>query len=105
MNLVTDANLIQQYKPTAHRLLAELEFNQGKRYAEFNSSTDRIAEYGFGGLVGGVAAKKLGLLAVMAAFFLKFAKLIAIGAIAVIAGIRQWFARKKSNVVTPPPAN
>jgi uncharacterized membrane-anchored protein len=52
-----------------------------------------------------VAAKKLGLLAVMAAFFLKFAKLTAIGAFAVIAGIRQWFSRKKSDAVNPPPAN
>jgi uncharacterized membrane-anchored protein len=105
MNLVTDAGLIQQYKPTAHRLLAELDFNQGKRYADFNSSTDRIAEYGLAALIGGVAAKKLGLLAVMTAFFLKFAKLIAIGAFAVMAGIRQWFSRKKSDAVNPPPAN
>ncbi|MGZ5119555.1 MAG: DUF2167 domain-containing protein [Burkholderiales bacterium] len=104
MNLVTEASLIQEYKPTAHRLLGELEFNQGKRYADFNSSTDRIAEYGLAALIGGVAAKTLGLLAVMGAFFLKFTKLIAIGAIAVVAGIRQWFARKKSNAPNPPPA-
>ena len=54
-------------------------FNQGARYEDFNSSTDRVAEYGLGGLVAagvGVAvAKKLGILAIL----LKFLKPILIG--------------------------
>ena len=55
-------------KPTAHNLLASLDFAAGKRYADFNSSTDKVAEYGLAALVAGVAAKKLGLLAVIAGF-------------------------------------
>lgn len=95
MNMVAGARDIEALKPTAHGLLASLEFKDGKRYADFNSSTDRVAEYGLAALVAGVAAKKLGLLAVVGAFVLKFAKVIGIAAIAGIGGFAKWFGRKK----------
>lgn len=83
MNLVTGMKEIQAEKPIAHELLASLEYNNGKRYGDFNSATDRVAEYGLAALVGGFAAKKLGLFALLAAFFLKFWKLIVIAAVAI----------------------
>ena len=49
----------------ARELLAALSFNEGKRYTDFNAATDRMAEYGLAALVGGMAAKKLGLLATL----------------------------------------
>ena len=60
------------------------------------AKTDHIAEYGLAALVGGIAAKKLGLLAVMTGFALKFAKLIAVAVIALGAGIKSLFGRKSS---------
>lgn len=78
MNLVTGMKEIQAEKPIAHQLLAALQYNDGKRYSDFNSATDHVAEYGLAALVGGFAAKKLGLFALL----LKFWKLIAIGLIA-----------------------
>ena len=78
----------------AQELLADLGYNAGKRYEDFNSSTDHIAEYGLAALVGGIAAKKLGLFAVIVAFGLKFAKVIAIGAVALGAGVIKFFRRK-----------
>jgi uncharacterized membrane-anchored protein len=45
-------------------------------------------------LVGGVAAKKLGLFAVAAAFVLKFAKIILIGLGVFGAGVINFFRRK-----------
>jgi uncharacterized membrane-anchored protein len=83
MNLVTGMKEIQAEKPIAHELLASLEYNSGKRYSDFNSATDHVAEYGLAALVGGFAAKKLGLLALLAAFFLKFWKLIVVGVVAI----------------------
>ena len=74
LNLVTSRNEIAQYRPVAGKLLAGLQYNEGKRYADFNGSTDRIAEYGLLGLIGVVAAKKLGLIALAGVFVLKFAK-------------------------------
>ncbi len=85
MNLVTGMSSIEADKPLAHRMLAALEYNPGKRYADFNSSTDRVAEFGLAALIGGVAAKKLGLFALIAAFAAKFAKLIGVAVLAFVA--------------------
>ncbi len=95
MNLITDLKDIEKDKAHASALLAALSFNDGKRYADFNASTDHMAEYGLAALVGGVAAKKLGLFAVMAAFFVKFAKVILVGAIAAVGAIGKFMGRKK----------
>ncbi len=94
MNLVTDLNAVEALKPTAKLFLSGLDFNQGKRYADFNSSTDKVAEYGLAALVAGVAAKKLGLFAIIAAFFLKFAKVIGVAVVAALGGLAKWRRKK-----------
>jgi uncharacterized membrane-anchored protein len=81
MNLVTGMSEIQAQKPVAHRALAALQYHEGKRYADFNSATDHVAEYGLAALVGGFAAKKLGLFAVIFAFLLKFWKIVALAVV------------------------
>jgi uncharacterized membrane-anchored protein len=96
MNLVTAMKSIDTDKPVAKQLLAALEFNNGKRYSDFNSSTDRVAEYGLAALVGGLAAKKLGLLAIIAAFFVKFAKALVLAAAAVAAVVAKLWKGKKA---------
>ncbi len=105
MNLVTGLNSIEAEKPSAHTLLAALEYKDGKRYTDFNASTDHIAEYGLAALIGGIAAKKLGLLALFAAFFVKFAKVILIGGIAVLGVLTKIFRGKRSaeTPAAPPP--
>lgn len=95
MNLVTEIGAIDKLKPVARNLLASLEFDAGKRYADFQEGTDKVAEYGLAALVAGVAAKKLGLLAVAAAFFAKFAKLIIGGALVAMGGLGKFLGRKK----------
>ena len=57
-----------------------------------------MAEYGLAALVAGVAAKKLGVLAMGGLFFAKFAKIIL--ALAAVAGgtIFKMFRRKPSNL-------
>ena len=76
MNLVTALNDLPAHKPAAQALLAALAFDEGKRYADFKAGTDKVAEYGLAALVVGVAAKKLGLIALGLAFAAKFAKVI-----------------------------
>ena len=101
LNLVTDLSRIEQYRPDAKQLLASLNFNDGKRYADFNSSTDKVAEYGLAALIGGIAAKKLGLFAMLGVFLLKFWKVALLAA----AGAGAVFFRKKKpkEDSTPPP--
>lgn len=89
LNLVTGLNAIAQDKPIAETLLSSLQFNNGKRYEDFNAKTDHVAEYGLAALVGGVAAKKLGLFAIVAAFAAKFFKVIAVAVIAGIGVLRK----------------
>ncbi len=95
MNLVTGLSALEADKPAAHAMLGALEFKDGKRYADFNPSTDHMAEYGLAALVVGVGAKKLGLLAVIAAFAAKFAKVGLLALAGLGYGIKRWFSGRK----------
>ena len=101
LNLITSQRNILHDQRHAQRLLAAVQFNDGKTYADFNASTDKIAAYGLAALVAGVAAKKLGLLAVAVAFIAKFAKLFIAGALALGGGLWQRL-RGKSTPPSPP---
>jgi uncharacterized membrane-anchored protein len=94
LDLITSTSKIDGQKATARNLLAAVKFNDGKRYTDYDASSDKVAAYGLAALVGGVAAKKLGLLALGAAFFAKFFKLIAIAVLGAGAAMRKFFVRK-----------
>jgi uncharacterized membrane-anchored protein len=79
LDLITAPGAIATDKADARTLLASIAFANGKTYADFNSSTDHIAEFGIAALIGGVAVKKLGLLAVAGVFLLKAWKIVLIG--------------------------
>ncbi len=96
LNLITSASVVESQKPMARTLLGQVAFIDGKRYADFDASTDKVAGYGLAALIGGVAAKKLGLFALLAAFFAKSFKLIIFGAIAGATALKSYFTRKKS---------
>jgi uncharacterized membrane-anchored protein len=100
LNLVTSSSRIDSDKAVARKLLAALSYNSGKRYEDFNSTTDHIAEYGLAALVGGVVAKKLGLFALIGVFLLKFAKVIGVAVLAFGGAIWRFF-RRKPKVVQP----
>lgn len=95
-NLVTDQASFAKDRSVSATLMAGLGYGDGKRYADFNSSTDHVAEYGLMALIGVAAAKKLGLLAVAAAFALKFAKVGVVAVGAMLLGLRRFFRRKPS---------
>lgn len=94
LNLLTDSKQVEAQKPAVRALLANLTFNDGKRYADFKAGTDKVAAYGLAALVAGVAAKKLGLLAIAAAFLAKFAKLAILAVLGLGAAISKRFRRK-----------
>ncbi|MFZ6657623.1 DUF2167 domain-containing protein [Undibacterium sp. TJN19] len=96
LNLVTSLKDVPQQKSIAKNLLGQLEFADGKRYTDFNISTDKVAEYGLAALVAGVAAKKLGLFALLFAFLAKFAKLALVAIVGGGAMIAKLFGRKKA---------
>jgi uncharacterized membrane-anchored protein len=105
MNLVTGLTQLPAHKPQAQALLGALNFNEGKRYLDFNASTDHVAEYGLAALVLGVGAKKLGLLAMAGVFLAKFAKL---GVLALFGGVaaarKLWGGKGKNAGADSPPS-
>ena len=96
LNLVTDLKDLGTHKASAQALLAALDYKQGKRYADFDKSTDKVAEYGLAALVVGLGAKKLGLFAVIAAFVAKFAKVAILAAVVLGGTFLKLFKRKSS---------
>jgi len=80
-------------KGIAKDLLASLNYAPGKRYEDFTSSTDKVAEYGLGALIGVVAVKKLGLIGMLGLFLVKVWKLAAVAIAAGAAAVRR-FLRK-----------
>lgn len=101
LNLVTDLDRIGFDKPVAATLLSGLTFVSGKRYADFNAQTDKVAEYGLAALVAGVAAKKLGLFALIALFAAKFFKVIALAGVAAAAFFGQKLFGRKPEADAP----
>jgi len=94
LNLLTDTRDVESDKTAVRALLGKLEYKQGKRYADFNASTDKVAAYGLAALVAGAAAKKLGLLAILAGVFAKFAKVIIVAVVGVLYAVRKFFTGK-----------
>ncbi|MGS0894704.1 DUF2167 domain-containing protein [Burkholderia stagnalis] len=103
LSLTMASNLadLPKYRSSADDLLAHISFKDGKRYADFNQSTDHVAEYGLAALIVGVGAKKLGLLALIGAFALKFFKIGAIALLAAGAGLKRFFGRKPKAAAVP----
>jgi uncharacterized membrane-anchored protein len=93
MNMVTTLAELKDLKPVAEQQLAALDYNTGKHYADFDAKTDHVAEYGLAALVVGVAAHKLGFIALALAFAAKFAKLIFIGIAVAGGGLMRFFKR------------
>ena len=101
LDLITQQSQVPKDKGAVLALLNNIDYVEGKRYADFNSSTDKVAEYGLAALVAGVAAKKLGLFAVIGAFLLKFAKVGLIAVAALGGGIWSRLRRKKADPAGP----
>ncbi|MDR4480145.1 MAG: DUF2167 domain-containing protein [Nitrospira sp.] len=69
MNMVGSLEQLPLLKPHVSLLLANVEFVEGKRYADFDSTTDKVAAVGLSALIAGAAIKS-GLLAKLWAFII-----------------------------------
>lgn len=89
INFISSMNQLASIKQAAQAFTEHAAFNSGARYADFDASTDKKAEYGIGGLiaagVGVAVAKKLGILALL----LKFLKPLIVAVIAGFAFFRR----------------
>ena len=82
MLAVASMDQLQQVRSDMKPLIEVAEFNEGHRYADFNSKTDRMAEYGLGALIAGGVAAKMGLFAKLGILLLSLKK----GLVFILAG-------------------
>ena len=94
MNAVAGMDRLEQIRGEMRPLIEVAEFNEGYRYAEFDSKTDRMAEYGLGALIAAGVGAKLGLFAKLGVFLLAMKKFIIIGLVALGAFIKRLFGKK-----------
>lgn len=102
MNVIGGMYVLDEVKAKINSILPSVSFTDGNKYSDFNPDIDQVAAYGIGGLIAGKVLAKVGILAKLGVFFAKFWKLIAIGAVALIAGIRKLFGRKEAEENAPP---
>ncbi len=72
LNMLTALSELPTLKPVADQQIAALEYKAGKRYADFDPATDRVAGYGLVGLVVGAADHKQSFVAQALAFAAQF---------------------------------
>ncbi len=98
VTLVANPEQLPEVLPAFKKLLTGFQYTSGHNYAEFRPG-DKMAEYGLTALVagGGLAvAAKTGLLAKLGIFVAKAWKAVAIGFIALLAGVKKLFGGRKS---------
>ena len=98
MNLVADLSQLPALKSHAASLLSNLNFVQGKRYVDFDRTTDKVAAVGPAALIAG-AAFKSGLFAKLLVLIIAFKKVILLAGVAVIGFI--WKLVKGRSSTTP----
>lgn len=76
-------------------VLGMVEFQPGKRYADFSPGVDKVAAYGIGALVAGKIAAKVGLFKLLVAAVIAGKKLILLGLVALGALFVKLRARRR----------
>ncbi len=94
-NAVAAKSLLASVESTMPLVLDFVDFNQGHRYSDFKPSVDKVAAYGVGALIVGVAAKA-GLFKWLIAALVASWKFVILGLAALGALLKKMFARKKA---------
>ena len=106
LNVVANMAQLTEVQGATPAMMKMVNFQDGHRYADFNSSTDKIATYGLAALVAGGIAAKAGLFKLLLVGLLAAKKFIIIAALAVASYFKKLFRRKKKDpdgLVQPTP--
>jgi uncharacterized membrane-anchored protein len=94
LNAVAAIEQLGQIKTEMQEVTSFTNFTAGNRYADFNGSTDKVAEYGIAALVAGGVAAKLGFFGKLFALLLAFKKLIIVVVAALGSAVWKFFKRE-----------
>ena len=95
LNAIAGMTQIGQIKGEMQTVTAFTDFSAGNRYADFDSKTDKVAEYGIAALVAGGIAAKLGLFGKLFALLLVFKKVLLVALAAGGSAIYKFFGGKR----------
>jgi len=96
LNAVAAMEMLPQIKPAMEQVMTQVEFEVGHRYEDFDPDIDKVAAYGIGGLIAGKVLLKTGIFAGLLKLLLVGKKFLIVGALAIGAGLKAWFSRKKA---------
>jgi len=106
LNIVSTMSDLPRVRTASQSLAQVAGFNEGSRYADYQSGTDKKAAYGIAGLIAagaGVAlAQKFGIVAILILVIKKAGIVIAAGAAGVWARFRNMFKKQPSRVAAGP---
>ena len=104
MNMVAALGDLPALKPVAEQQLAALAYDVGKRYADFDAKTDRVAAYGLSSLIVGITQPRLGFIPAAQAFSAQFMKYILLAAALLFAAAVIFVRRRPRPAAAMPPA-
>lgn len=93
LNAVASTTQLAEIEQKTPAILSMVDFQEGHRYTDFKPGTDKVATYGLAGLVAGGLLAKAGFFKVLIAGLLAAKKLVIVGFVAVVAGIKKLFAK------------
>lgn len=98
VSAVANMSEIKDVKSSIPGIINSIQFKEGDKYIDFDSSTDTVAAWTIGGLVAGKVLAKVGFFAIIA----KFGKVIFFGLIAAFAAVKKFIFNKKDQEVSKP---
>lgn len=87
LNAIGDMEALPVFEQDIEAILGSVNFIEGQKYENFDSSIDKVAAYGVGGLIAGKVLAKAGFFAIL----LKFWKFILIGVAGAWMGVKRFF--------------
>lgn len=95
VNAVVGQDDLSEVQTQESKMINSVQFREGYRYSDFDSSRDKISDWTIGGLVAGGVLAKTGILSKIGIFLLKFSKIIIVGVIAAAGAVFKLFRRNR----------
>ncbi|MFK5922796.1 MAG: DUF2167 domain-containing protein [Verrucomicrobiota bacterium] len=95
LNAIASMPQLDEIEQATPEILAMIDFDEGKRYADYSPGVDKVAGYGLAALVAGGVAAKTGLLKGLLLGLLAMKKFLIVGVIAVVAFLKKMFSRSE----------
>jgi len=98
LNAVAGMSQLHEIEAATPEILGMVDFKEGNRYIDFNSSTDKVATYGLAAMVAGGVLAKVGAFKGLIPLLLGMKKLIVVAFAGVAAFFKRLFGKKETQI-------